>query len=280
LAARPCEDRGEALGQHEDRPLIIATWNVNSVRQRLPHLLDYLGEVRPDVVCLQEIKCVAEAFPRAEIEALGYNIAVHGQKTFNGVALLSKRPLETEPGLPGDASDEQARFIEGVIPTENGGAVRVASLYLPNGNPTGTEKFAYKLAFMERLIAHAKRTLRFEEPFVIAGDYNVIPEPADAAHPEQWVNDALFLPQSRAKLRELLALGFTDAFRACDGEPGRYTFWDYQAGAWPRNNGIRIDHLLLSPQAADRLKSATIDRDQRGREKASDHVPVRIELDM
>ena len=149
---------------------------------------------------------------------------------------------------------------------------------MPNGNPVGTEKYPYKLAFMDRLIAHARRTLAFEEPFVIAGDYNIIPEPRDAAHPEQWTNDALFLPQSRAKFRELLALGFTDAFRACDDSSGRYTFWDYQAGAWPRNNGIRIDHLLLSPQAADRLKSATIDREMRGRDKASDHVPIRIEL--
>jgi exodeoxyribonuclease III len=244
----------------------------------LPHLLDYLGEVRPDVLCLQEIKCVAEAFPRSEIEALGYNVAIHGQKTFNGVALLAKRPFESAPSLPGDPSDEQARYIEGVIPTENGGAVRVASLYLPNGNPVGTEKYPYKLAFMDRLEAHARQTLKYEEPFVIAGDYNVIPEPRDAAHPEQWTSDALFLPQTRAKFQALKALGFTDALRACDDSPGRYTFWDYQAGAWPRNNGIRIDHLLLSPQAADRLKGAEIDRDMRGREKASDHVPVRIEL--
>jgi exodeoxyribonuclease-3 len=262
----------------EGRPLIIATWNVNSVRQRLPHLLEYLGEARPDVLCLQEIKCMAEAFPRAEIEALGYNVAVHGQKTFNGVALLAKRPFETQSALPGDPQDEQARYIEGVIPSDGGGAVRVASLYLPNGNPVGTEKYAYKLAFMDRLIEHARQTLKLEEPFVIAGDYNVIPEPCDAAHPEQWTNDALFLPQSRAKFRQLLALGFTDAFRACDDAPQRYTFWDYQAGAWPRNNGIRIDHLLLSPQAADRLKGAAIDREMRGREKASDHVPIRIEL--
>ena len=276
MAAGSCEDRGEAPGQHEGRPLIIATWNVNSVRQRLPHLLDYLGEVRPDVVCLQEIKCVAEAFPRAEIEALGYNIAVHGQKTFNGVALLSKRTFETEPGLPGDASDEQARYIEGVVPTENGGAVRVASLYLPNGNPVGTEKYAYKLAFMERLIAHARRLLTHEEPLALAGDFNVIPDPRDAAHPELWTKDALFLPQTRAKFRELLALGFTDALRATTDEAGLYTFWDYQAGAWQRNNGIRIDHVLLSPQAADRLAAVDIDRDMRAREKASDHVPIRI----
>jgi len=257
--------------------LIISTWNVNSVRQRLPHLLDYLAEVQPDAMCLQELKCLDESFPRAEVEAAGYNVATHGQKTFNGVAILSKRPFEVERGLPGDPADEQARYIEGVIPTAQG-AVRLASLYLPNGNPTGTEKYSYKLAFMDRLIRHARSLLAYEEPLVIAGDYNVIPHAEDAAHPEQWTADALYLPQTRAKYRELLALGLTDAFRACDGAAGRYTFWDYQAGAWPRNNGIRIDHLLLSPQAADLLRSATIDREMRAREKASDHVPVRIEL--
>ena len=253
------------------------TWNVNSVRQRLPHLLDYLGEVKPDALCLQELKCLENAFPREEIEALGYNVAVHGQKTFNGVAILAKRPFEAQASLPGDPADEQARYLEAVIPTD-GGAVRLASLYLPNGNPVDSPKYPYKLDFMKRLIAHAKATLKFEEPFVVAGDYNVIPEPRDAAHPEQWTIDALFLPRTRASFNEMMALGFTDAFRACDDRAGQYSFWDYQAGAWPRNNGIRIDHLLLSPQAADRLVGATIDRDMRGREKASDHVPVRIEL--
>ena len=250
---------------------------MNSVRQRLPHLLDYLARIRPDAVCLQEIKCVDAAFPGAEIEALGYNIAVHGQKTFNGVAILSLRPMEVTRGLPGDDSDEQARYLEAIVPTA-GAAVRLASLYLPNGNPVGTEKYAYKLAFMDRLIRHARGLLAHEEPLVIAGDYNVIPEAKDAAHPEQWVSDALFLPTTRAKFNEMLALGFTDALRATTDAPGVYTFWDYQAGAWPRNNGIRIDHLLLSPQAADRLKSATIDRDMRALEKASDHTPIRIEL--
>ena len=248
------------------------------MRQRLPHLLDYLMDVQPDAMCLQEIKCVDDSFPRAEVESAGYNVATLGQKTFNGVAILSRRPLEVERGLPGDASDAQARYMEAVIPTARGGAVRLASLYLPNGNPAGTEKYAYKLAFMDRLIAQARQRLRDEETFVIAGDYNVIPEPIDAAHPEQWTGDALFLPATRAKFRQLLALGFTDAVRACDDASGLYTFWDYQAGAWAKNNGVRIDHLLLSPQAADRLMSATIDRDMRGREKASDHVPVRIEI--
>ena len=257
--------------------LIIATWNVNSVRQRLPHLLDYLKETGPDALCLQEIKCQDEAFPRAEIEELGYNIATHGQKTFNGVAILAKRPFEVARGLPGDESDEQARYLEAVIPTERG-VVRLASLYLPNGNPIGTEKYTYKLAFMDRLIRHARALLNYEEPLVIAGDYNVIPEPRDAAHPEAWVNDALFLPTTRAKYQQLVALGFTDALRATTDAGGLYTFWDYQASAWQRNNGIRIDHLLLSPQAADMLKSVTIDKAMRGREKASDHTPIRIEL--
>ena len=257
--------------------LIIATWNVNSVRQRLPHLLDYLKEKSPDALCLQEIKCVDDAFPRAEIEDLGYNVATHGQKTFNGVAILAKRPIEVVRGLPGDLSDEQARYIEAVIPAERG-AVRLACIYLPNGNPAPGEKYAYKLGFMERLIKHARGLLIHEEPLVLAGDFNVIPEARDAAHPELWVNDALFLPASRAKFRQLMALGFTDALRATSDEGGLYTFWDYQAGAWQRNNGIRIDHLLLSPQAADRLAAVDIDRDMRAREKASDHVPVRVTL--
>jgi exodeoxyribonuclease-3 len=259
------------------RALIIATWNVNSVRQRLPHLLDYLKEIAPDAICLQEIKCLDEAFPREEIEALGYNVATHGQKTFNGVAILAKRPFEVERGLPGDESDVQSRYLEAVIPFGKR-AVRVASLYLPNGNPTGTEKYDYKLAFMDRLIRHARQLLAYEEPLVIAGDYNVIPERRDAAHPEQWVTDALFLPQTRAKFRELMALGFTDALRATSDAGGLYTFWDYQAGGWQRNNGIRIDHLLLSPQAADVLRTVTIDKAMRGKEKASDHVPVRVDL--
>jgi len=247
------------------------------VRQRLPHLLDYLKEVAPDAVCLQEIKCLDEQFPREEIEALGYNVATHGQKTFNGVAVLAKQPFEVERGLPGDESDVQSRYLEAVIPFGKR-ALRLASLYLPNGNPVGTEKYDYKLAFMDRLIRHARKLLAYEEPLIIAGDYNVLPEPHDAAHPEQWVNDALFLPQTRSKFRELLALGFTDALRATSDDGGLYTFWDYQAGAWQRNNGIRIDHLLLSPQAADLLRSVTIDKAMRAKEKASDHVPVRVEL--
>jgi len=258
--------------------LRIATWNVNSVRQRIGHLCAYLKEVAPDALCLQEIKCLDEQFPRLEVEELGYNVETHGQKGFNGVAILSKRPMEVARGLPGDDADVQSRYLEAVIPTEAGGAVRVASIYLPNGNPADSEKYPYKLGFMDRLIRHAKKLLAYEEPLVLAGDFNVIPEAIDAARPELWTGDALFLPQTREKYRELLALGFTDALRATTDAPGLYTFWDYQAGAWQKNNGIRIDHLLLSPQAADRLVSVEIDKAVRGKDKASDHVPIRIEL--
>lgn len=258
----------------------IATYNVNSVKQRIGHLCAWLKDVSPDIVCLQEIKCVDEAFPRMEIEALGYNVETHGQKTFNGVALLSKHPFdEVTRGLPGDDDDVQARYIEGVVSTKTG-VVRVGGLYLPNGNPLGTEKFTYKLAWMDRLIAHAKTLLAYEEPFVLAGDYNVIPTPLDAKNPDAWMNDALFQPESRAKFRELLALGLTDALRATTDEGGLYTFWDYQAGAWQRNNGIRIDHLLLSPQTADRLTGVVIDKEMRAQEKPSDHVPVRAIFDI
>jgi len=190
---------------------------------------------------------------------------------------LSKRPFEVARGLPGDEADVQSRYVEAVIPAARG-VVRVASIYLPNGNPPDTEKYPYKLGFMDRLIRHVRKLMEYEEPLVLAGDFNVIPEPRDAAHPEQWTTDALFLPQTRAKFRELLALGLTDALRATTDAGGLYTFWDYQAGAWQKNNGIRIDHLLLSPQAADRLERVTIDKAMRGRDKASDHVPVRIEL--
>src|SRR5919107_3046053 len=209
----------------------IATWNVNSIKQRLEHLLRFLKDVRPDVICLQELKCVDEAFPRGEIEALGYNVETHGQKAYNGVAILSKRPIEDcRRNLPGEP-DEQARYLEGVISTDIG-AVRVASIYLPNGNPIGTPKFDYKLAWMDRLRAHAKSLLVLEEPLVLCGDYNVIPEPEDAFDPTAWTSDALYQPESRAKFRELLNLGFLDAVRACNDQPGLYSFWDYQAGAF------------------------------------------------
>jgi exodeoxyribonuclease-3 len=256
----------------------IATWNVNSLRQRIEHLASWLKQAEPDVVCLQEIKCLEEAFPRLEIEALGYNVAVNGQKTFNGVAILSKHPFdEVVRGLPGDDEDGQARYIEAVIPAGDT-VLRVASIYLPNGNPPATDKYTYKLAWMDRLTDHARSLLAYEEPLVLAGDYNVIPTPRDVHNPELWTGDALFLPDTRSKFRELLHLGLTDAVRACDDSAGLYTFWDYQAGAWQKNNGIRIDHLLLSPQAADRLQGCAVDKAVRAWEKPSDHVPVRIDL--
>jgi exodeoxyribonuclease-3 len=258
----------------------IATWNVNSIKQRIDHLVTVLKTAEPDVICLQELKGVDESFPRTEIEALGYHVETHAQKAYNGVAIISKQPLgEVRRGLPGNEADEQARYIEGVIATGSG-VVRVASIYLPNGNPIGTEKFSYKLAWMDRLKAHARELLKREEPLVLCGDYNVIPEPQDAANPDAWVNDALFRPESRAKFRELLHLGLTDAVRACSPAPGLYSFWDYQAMSFQRNNGIRIDHLLLSSQAADRLRTASIRKETRGWDKPSDHVPVMVDLDL
>ncbi len=257
----------------------LATWNVNSVNARLETVLRWFESATPDVACLQEIKCVDEKFPTEAFERLGYNVAVHGQKTYNGVALVSKTPLEdVRRGLPGDEADDQARYIEAVVSGPQ--PIRVAGIYLPNGNPIGTEKFAYKLAWMARLNAHARELLALEEPLAIMGDYNVIPEEADVEKPADWLGDALFQPESRAAYRALQWLGFTDAYMAADGAPGGYTFWDYQAGAWPRNNGIRIDHALLSPQAADLLRGCAIHRDVRGWDKPSDHVPVVIELDL
>lgn len=256
----------------------IATFNVNSLKVRMENLKIWLKEADPDVVCLQETKSTDESFPRAELEDLGYNLAIHGQKTYNGVALLSKHPLEDiRIGLPGDDSDEQARYIEAVIPAGDT-ILRVASIYLPNGNPVDTEKFPYKLRWMERLKAHATKLLTYEEPLVLAGDYNVIPTADDVYDEKAWEGDALTQPQSRAALREIINLGFTDAFRACHAEPHRYTFWDYQAGRWQKGQGIRIDHLLLSPQAADRLTACDIDIAPRGREKPSDHTPIWAKL--
>jgi exodeoxyribonuclease-3 len=257
----------------------IATWNINSINARLETALRWFEEAAPDVVCLQEIKCIDEKFPAEAFERLGYNVAVHGQKTYNGVAILSKSPLEdVMRGLPGDESDEQARYLEAVV--SGPVPVRVASIYLPNGNPVSTEKFPYKLAWMERLKARAIELLAYEEPLALVGDYNVIPEPRDAANPQAWTFDALFQPQSREAFRALKWLGLTEAYMAVDGAAEAYTFWDYQAGAWQRNNGIRIDHALLSPQAADRLKGCVIDRHVRGWDKPSDHVPLIIELDL
>jgi len=258
----------------------IATWNVNSIKQRVDNALAWLSERQPDIACLQETKCVDDAFPRDAFEALGYNVAVHGQKTFNGVAILSKLPFdEVTPGLPGDQTDDHARFIEAVISTK-GSSLRIASIYLPNGNPPETDKYSYKIKWMNRLIDYARERLALEEPLVLAGDYNVIPAATDARNPSAWTGDALFLPATRERYRALCHLGLTDAVRASSDAAGLYTFWDYQAGAWQKNNGIRIDHMLLSPQAADRLIGATIDKHVRAWEKPSDHVPVVIDLDV
>lgn len=260
------------------RPMRIASFNINGVKARLPALLKWLEEAAPDVALLQEIKSIDENFPREPIEDLGYNIATHGQKGFNGVAILSKRPIEdVERGLPGDPKDEQARWIEATISGDEA-AVRVCCLYLPNGNPAPGPKYDYKLAWMKRLHARAEELIAAEEIAVLAGDYNVIPQSEDAHHPENWLDDALYLYDTRAAFRRLLALGYTDAFRALNTAPLNYTFWDYQAGAWNRNNGIRIDHHLLTPQAADRLRDCQIDRKPRGGDKPSDHTPIWIDL--
>ena len=251
----------------------VATWNVNSVNARLENLLRWLREARPDVVCLQELKCVDEKFPREPIESLGYNLLVHGQKSYNGVAILSKFPLEeTRRGLPGGEGDSHARYLEAVV--EAPAPVRVGCLYLPNGNPIGTEKFAYKLDWMARLHAHAHGLLELEEATVLAGDFNVIPTPADCDNPKSWTGDALFQPESRAAHRALTNLGYLDAQLAVGAEPHGYTFWDYFQNNFARDHGIRIDHLLLSPQAADRLEACEVQKTPRGWEKPSDHTPV------
>lgn len=252
----------------------IATWNVNSAKARLPLITDWLRAASPDVVLFQEIKCETAAFPAAAFEELGYHVNAVGQKAYNGVALLSKAPAEDVlTRLPGEPEDEQARYVEATV-----SGVRIASLYLPNGNPVPGEKFAYKLRWMDRLYHHARTLLAREIPVVLGGDYNIIPEARDVFSPQAFAGDALFRPESRAKFRALLNLGLTEAYRALHDDDRAYTFWDYQAGSWPRDNGLRIDHFLLSPQAADRLAGCTIDRGPRGLEKASDHTPVVLEL--
>jgi exodeoxyribonuclease-3 len=257
----------------------IATWNVNSINARLETVLQWLKEADPDVAGFQELKCVDEKFPREAFESLGYNVEVHGQKSYNGVALLSKYPLEdVVRGLPESDGDDHSRYIEAVVAAPN--PIRVGCLYLPNGNPVESPKFAYKLDWMGRLYRHAQSLLKLEERLVLMGDYNVIPEPADADKPESWVTDALFQPESRAAWRALKYLGFTDAQAAVGAEPHGYTFWDYFRNAYERDHGIRIDHIFLSPQAADTLKACEVHRHVRGREKPSDHAPVMATLDL
>jgi exodeoxyribonuclease-3 len=254
----------------------IATWNVNSINARIPRVTEWLSEASPDVALLQELKCVDEKFPRTEIEDLGYNIVTHGQKSYNGVAILSKHPIEDVMiGLPGDDSDEQARYIEATINT-----VRVASIYLPNGNPYPGEKFDYKIGWMDRLIERAKYLLTLEEDFVLAGDYNVCPKDEDCYDIVRFANDALVQPELRDRFYTLLNLGLTDAFRAFTPSGRNYTYWDYQAGAWQKDNGVRIDHLLLSPTAADKVIKCEIDRTPRRKKRPSDHTPIWCELSL
>ncbi|WP_187431679.1 Exodeoxyribonuclease III [Roseobacter fucihabitans] len=256
----------------------IATFNINGIKARINALPEWLDQAQPDVALLQEIKSVDEAFPTEIFEERGYNVETHGQKSFNGVAILSKHPLEdVTRGLPGDPDDAQARWIEATIIGEKQ-PLRICGLYLPNGNPAPGPKFDYKLDWMARLLERTKTLLAEETPFLMAGDYNIIPQAEDAAKPDSWREDALFRPESRAAFRKLINLGLTEAFRARTPGPGHYSFWDYQAGAWNRNNGIRIDHFLLCPQAADMLVDCAIDKDVRGRDKPSDHVPVWVDL--
>lgn len=249
----------------------IATYNVNGIKARLPRLLEWLAEQQPDIVCLQELKSSDETFPEADIRAAGYGAVWHGQKGFNGVAVLAKGadPVERRRGLPGDPDDTHSRYIEAEVD-----GVVVGSIYLPNGNPQPGPKFDYKLAWFERLNAHAAELLAEEKPTVLAGDYNVIPTDDDTFSVSAMAHDALMQPESRAAFRRLSAQGWTDAIRTRHPIGPIWTFWDYQAGCWPRDAGFRIDHLMLSPQAADRLTDANVDKDYRGRERASDHAPT------
>ena len=253
----------------------IASFNINGIKARLPRLLEWLAETRPAAACLQEVKSQDEGFPAAEFEAIGYHAIWHGQKSFNGVAILADgvKPVEVQRGLPGDDDDEQARYIEAEV-----GGVRICNLYLPNGNPLPGPKFAYKLAWMERLRARMVYLSALEVPCVVTGDFNVIPQDKDVWSVAAMQDDALMQPESRDAYARLLHGGWTDAIDTLNPRGGVWTFWDYQAGAWQRDHGFRIDHLLLSPEAADRLLAAGVDKDHRGREKASDHAPVWVEL--
>jgi exodeoxyribonuclease III len=255
----------------------LATFNINGIRARMPRLLEWLEREQPDVACLQELKCADEALPVADIEAAGYGAVWHGQKGFNGVAIVARgsAPALRRVGLPGDPDDSHSRYIEAEV-----GGLIVASIYLPNGNPIGTDKFDYKLKWIERLRAHAAELLAEEQPVVLAGDFNVVPEDRDVFSMRAAANDALVQPETRAAWRQLIYQGWTDALRAFHPDEDKlWTFWDYTAGAWPRDAGFRIDHLLCSPSATDRLKAAGVDRWVRGEEKASDHAPTWVEFD-
>ena len=263
----------------ETNTVKIASFNINGIKARANALMTWLRDAQPDVALLQEIKSVSENFPSDLFKDLGYNVAVNGQKSFNGVAILSKLPIEDiVTRLPGDSEDDQARWLEVTIVGNQ--AIRMCNLYLPNGNPTPGPKYDYKLSWMRRLHEKAKELIDSEIPAFMAGDYNIIPQAEDAANIAAWEQDALFLPESRTEFRRILNLGFTDAFRAKHNGSGHYSFWDYQAGAWDRDDGIRIDHFLLTPQCADLLKNCQIDKHIRSKEKPSDHVPIWIELDV
>ena len=252
----------------------IASWNVNSARARQDHILDYLKAGSADVLLIQETKTQDVNFPVDLYQDAGWNVVFHGQKSYNGVAIAARQPLtDVMSGLPGDAEDEQARYMEATID-----GVRVATIYLPNGNPAPGPKFDYKLAWMERLNVRAEELFRDEIQVVLAGDFNVIPQDIDCYDPQGWEGDALTRFESRAAFNRLSLLGYTDALRACHPEQVLYSYWDYQAGAWQKDNGVRIDHLMLSPEAADRLVAAEVDKGPRGLEKPSDHAPVWVEL--
>ena len=253
----------------------IASFNINGIKARLPRLLEWLDETRPAVACLQEIKCQDDGFPADAFAEIGYQAIWHGQKSFNGVAILAdgQQPEEIRRGLPGDDADEQARYLEADV-----GGIRIACIYLPNGNPLPGPKFEYKLAWMERLRAHMQALSALERPVIVLGDYNVIPEDKDVWQPRAMEDDALMQPESRDAYARLLHDGWTDALGTLNPRGQVWTYWDYQAGAWPRDHGFRIDHALLSPELADRLVAAGVDKAHRGREKASDHAPVWVEL--
>ena len=252
----------------------IASWNVNSAKARQDHILDYLKAGSADVLLIQETKTQDVNFPVDLYQDAGWNVVFHGQKSYNGVAIAARQPLtDVMSGLPGDAEDEQARYMEATIE-----GVRVATIYLPNGNPAPGPKFDYKLAWMERLNRRAEELLRYEIPVVLAGDFNVIPQDIDCYDPPGWEGDALTRAESRAAFNRLSLLGYTDALRACHPGQVLYSYWDYQAGAWQKDNGVRIDHLMLSPEAADRLVAAEVDKGPRGLEKPSDHTPVWVDL--
>ena len=253
----------------------IVSYNVNGIKARLPRLIEYLTEQQPDIVCLQELKTTDDTFPEVEVREAGYGGVWHGQKGFNGVAVLARGrdPVERRRGLDGESEDEQSRYLEVDVD-----GLAVASIYLPNGNPQPGPKFDYKLRWMERLRRHAAALLAEEVPAVLAGDYNVIPHDDDTYSPAAHATDALFQPESRVAYRRLLAQGWTDSLRTRAPKGGLWTYWDYQAGAWARDTGCRIDHLLLSPPAADRLIGAGVDKEYRGRDKASDHAPTWVRL--